>query len=145
MIGQMSTMDNQLLELVQDFETEYKDAGQKFKEAQIMVQTTKACVDDLGRYAGALDKAIMKYHSLKMEEINRSIEDLWRSTYQGTDVDTIMIRSESEGAQNKKSYNYRVVMFKQDAEMDMRGSMLRRTESPCLDHYSACTRRVLRS
>lgn len=121
MIGSMKTMDNQLEQLVQDFETDYKDAGKKHIEAQIMVQTTKACVEDLGRYSGALDKAIMKYHSLKMEEINRIIEELWRSTYQGTDVDTIMIRSESEGGKTNKSYNYRVVMVKQDAEMDMRG------------------------
>ena len=104
-----------------EYETEYKEAAKKYKEAHIRLETTKACVDDLGRYSNALDKAIMKYHSIKMEEINRIIEELWRKTYQGTDVDTIMIKSESDGANNKKSYNYRVVMVKQDTEMDMRG------------------------
>ena len=63
----------------------------------------------------------MKYHSIKMEEINRIIEELWRKTYQGTDVDTILIRSDNEGAKGNSSYNYRVCMVKQDAEMDMRG------------------------
>lgn len=28
--------------------------------------------------------AIMKYHGLKMEEINTTIKDLWQKTYQGT-------------------------------------------------------------
>ncbi len=63
----------------------------------------------------------MKYHSIKMEEINRIIEELWRKTYQGTDVDTILIRSDNEAAKGNRSYNYRVCMVKQDAEMDMRG------------------------
>lgn len=53
-------------------------------------------------------RAIMKYHSLKMEEINRIIEELWKSTYRGTDVDTILIRSDTESAKGNRSYNYRV-------------------------------------
>ena len=63
----------------------------------------------------------MKYHSIKMEEINRIIEESWKKTYQGTDVDTILIRSDNEAAKGNRSYNYRVCMVKQDAEMDMRG------------------------
>ena len=63
----------------------------------------------------------MKYHSIKMEEINRIIEELWKQTYQGTDVDAILIRSDNEGAKGNRSYNYRVCMVKQDTEMDMRG------------------------
>lgn len=63
----------------------------------------------------------MKYHSIKMEEINRIIEELWKRTYQGTDVDTVLIRTEHETGKANKSYNYRVCMVKQDVEMDMRG------------------------
>ena len=120
-IGSLKSKDNQLEQYLKEYQTEYKDAATKYREAIIMVETTKACVDDLGRYGGALDKAIMKYHSMKMDDVNRIIEELWRNTYQGTDVDTIMIRSESENVKSNKSYNYRVVMVKQDAEMDMRG------------------------
>ena len=85
------------------------------------MEATKAAVEDLGRYGGALDKAIMKYHGLKMEEINSIIEELWRKTYRGSDVDTIMIRADNESARGNRSYNYRLVMVKRDAEMDMRG------------------------
>lgn len=62
----------------------------------------------------------MKFHSIKMEEINRIIEELWRKTYQGTDVDSILIRSDNESARGS-TYNYRVCMIKSDVEMDMRG------------------------
>jgi DNA repair protein RAD50 len=117
----LKTKDDQLQELLEDWKTEYKNAAFKYRESHIKVETTKAAVEDLGRYGGALDKAIMKYHTLKMEEINRIVEELWKKTYQGTDIDTIMIRSDNETAKGNRSYNYRVVMVKQDADMDMRG------------------------
>jgi DNA repair protein RAD50 len=58
--------------------------------------------NDLEKYAKALDKcvppsgpllchyadealsAIMKYHTLKMEEVNDIMKHLWNKTYQGT-------------------------------------------------------------
>lgn len=120
-MGEMKSKDDQLMQLLADWNTDYKDAAAKYKEAHIKVETTKAAIDDLGRYASALDKAIMKYHSLKMEEINSIIGELWQKTYRGTDVDTILIRSDTENAKGNRSYNYRVCMVKQDAEMDMRG------------------------
>ncbi|KAI9848756.1 MAG: DNA repair protein rad50 [Sclerophora amabilis] len=120
-MGAMKSKDDQLMRLLNDWNTDYKDAAQNFKEAHIKVETTKAAVEDLGRYGSALDKAIMKYHSLKMEEINRIVEELWKKTYRGTDVDTVLIRSDNENSKANRSYNYRVCMVKQDAEMDMRG------------------------
>lgn len=119
--GEMAAKDTVLEELLEEWNTDYKDAALKYREAHIRVETTKAAVEDLGRYGGALDKAIMKYHTLKMEEINRIVAELWRQAYQGTDVDTIRIRSDNETARGNRTYNYRVVMVKQDTEMDMRG------------------------
>ena len=43
-----------------------------------------------------------------MEEINRIMGELWRNTYVGTDVDTILIRSEKEDQKANRVYNYRV-------------------------------------
>ncbi|KEF56261.1 DNA repair protein RAD50 [Exophiala aquamarina CBS 119918] len=121
LMGEMKSKDAQLGELLDDYNTNLKDAPRRYKEAHIKVEATKAAVEDLGRYGGALDKAIMKYHGLKMEEINSIIEELWRKTYRGSDVDTIMIRADNEMGRGNRSYNYRVVMVKRDAEMDMRG------------------------
>lgn len=120
-MGEMKSKDDQLMQLLADWNTDYKDASTKYKESHIRVETTKAAVDDLARYGGALDKAIMKYHSLKMEEINAIVGELWQRTYKGTDVDSILIRSDNENAKGNRSYNYRVCMVKQDVEMDMRG------------------------
>lgn len=120
-MGEMKSKDDQLMQLLADWNTDYKDAASKYKESHIKVETTKAAVDDLARYGGALDKAIMKYHGLKMEEINAIAGELWQKTYRGTDVDSILIRSDNENAKGNRSYNYRVCMVKQGAEMDMRG------------------------
>ena len=116
----MKNKDDQLTELMEEYKSLYENAAYSYREAHIKVETTKAAIEDLGRYASALDKAIIQYHALKMEEINRIIAELWRNAYQGTDVDTIRIAGDSETKGNK-SYNYRVVMIKQDTEMDMRG------------------------
>jgi DNA repair protein RAD50 len=116
----MKNKDDQLTELMNEYTELYKDSADQYREAHIKVETTKAAIEDLGRYAGALDKAIMKYHELKMEEINKNLLELWRSAYQGTDVDAIRIASDGDGKGNR-TYNYRVVMVKQDTEMDMRG------------------------
>ncbi|TDZ20328.1 DNA repair protein RAD50 [Colletotrichum orbiculare MAFF 240422] len=121
-MGQMKTKDEELGRLIAEWEQEYKDASRKYRESHIKVETTKAAIEDLGRYGTALDNAIMSYHGLKMEEVNRIAGELWQSTYQGTDIDTILIRSDNENATaGRRSYNYRVCMVKQDTEMDMRG------------------------
>ncbi|KAG8859654.1 DNA repair protein rad50 [Serendipita sp. 411] len=77
--------------------------------------------NDLEKYAKALDSAIMKYHTIKMAEVNDTMRHLWSRTYQGTDIDGIKIISEGEGATGRRTYNYRVVMVKDQVEMDMRG------------------------
>ncbi|KAL8874110.1 MAG: hypothetical protein Q9174_000514 [Haloplaca sp. 1 TL-2023] len=121
-LATMTAKDNELIELLKEWETDYKNAASEYKEAHIKVEASKASpAEDLGRYGSALDKAIMQYHTLKMEEINRIAEELWKRTYQGTDVDSILIRSDNETARGNRTYNYRVCMIKQDAEMDMRG------------------------
>ncbi|CZR55340.1 related to RAD50 homolog uvs-6 [Phialocephala subalpina] len=119
---QMSSENQQLEYDIKEWELEYAGAATKWREDNIKVQTTRAAVEDLTKCNKALDKAIIQFHALKMEEVNSIAGELWRSTYQGTDVDTIMIKSEDdEGTANRKAYNYRVVMVKQDAELDMRG------------------------
>lgn len=124
LMGSMSTKDEQFKQLSEEYDIELKNAHAKFQETKIKVGTTTCAISDLGVGTSALDTAIMQYHSLKMEEINRTVGELWQSTYQGTDIDTIQIRSDVEGASagtGRRNYNYRVSMVKGDTEMDMRG------------------------
>ena len=121
LMGSMHENDKQLGELLTEFETDLKDAPKRYTNAHINTETTKAAVSDLAKYGGALDKAIMHYHSMKMNEINGIIDQLWKETYQGNDIDTLMIRADGDPTSGRKSHNYRVMMVKDFTEMDMRG------------------------
>ena len=120
-MGTMKTKDEELGRLLQEWEMDYKDAKQKYRESHIRVETTKAAIEDLAQCGAAVDKAVMQFHSMKMSEVNRIAGELWQSTYQGTDIDTILIRSDNESSTGKRNYNYRLCMVKQDTELDMRG------------------------
>ena len=78
------------------------------------LQTTERASKDLEKYYKALDRAIMRYHSIKMKEINKIIKELWIKTYKGGDIDTIEIRSEDSkedtvvSLATRRTYNYRV-------------------------------------
>ncbi|EPY51570.1 DNA repair protein Rad50 [Schizosaccharomyces cryophilus OY26] len=120
LLGECRQLDSSVKQLTQDLNLEYKDSDERYRRQLIKTRTTDKANDDIGKYAKALDIAIMQLHSLKMNEINRIIDELWKQTYCGTDIDTILIRSDAEGKGNR-SYNYRVCMVKGDAELDMRG------------------------
>ncbi|KAJ3995719.1 P-loop containing nucleoside triphosphate hydrolase protein [Lentinula boryana] len=127
--GEISSHRSQLKTWEADAK-EYKDVNKHYTDQLIKVKMSDMANNDLEKYGKALEKhvlhppidtAIMKYHTLKMEEVNDTMRHLWNKTYQGTDIDGIKIRSDVEGGASKRSYNYRVVMTKDQVEMDMRG------------------------
>ncbi|SMN19747.1 similar to Saccharomyces cerevisiae YNL250W RAD50 Subunit of MRX complex [Maudiozyma saulgeensis] len=121
-LGEIKQLQNQVESLKRQLRSDYKDIDEKYRKEWVELQTRTFVTDDIDTYSKTLDNAIMRYHGLKMEDINRIIDELWKRTYSGTDIDTIKIRSdEVTNTTRGKSYNYRVVMYKQDAELDMRG------------------------
>uniref|UniRef100_A0A3P8W9W2 RAD50 double strand break repair protein n=1 Tax=Cynoglossus semilaevis TaxID=244447 RepID=A0A3P8W9W2_CYNSE len=106
-------------------EDQYDKAEERYKNKMIIMRTTELVIKDLDLYYKALDQSIMKFHSMKMDEINKIIRDLWRSTYRGQDIEYVEIRSDvdenSTAAVKRRVYNYRVVMVKGDTTLDMRG------------------------
>ncbi|KAK0221652.1 P-loop containing nucleoside triphosphate hydrolase protein [Armillaria fumosa] len=118
--GELSSLRAQLKQSEKDMK-EFKEIDTKYTDQLVKVKMSDVANNDLELYAKALDNAIMKYHGLKMEEVNDTMRHLWNRTYQGTDIDGIKIRSDVEGGASKRSYNYRVVMTKDQVEMDMRG------------------------
>lgn len=119
--GTMSVYDSNIsknkIELKQP---QYKDIDKRYFDQLIQLKTTEMANKDLDRYYNALDKALMRFHTLKMEEINKIIRELWQQTYRGQDIDYIYIHSDSEGA-GTRSYSYKVLMQTGDAELEMRG------------------------
>ncbi|KAK5100398.1 DNA repair protein rad50 [Lithohypha guttulata] len=120
-VGESKTKDLQLKELLAEYDTDLKDAALRYRQAHVKVESTKLAVEDIGKYSTALDQAVTKYHSLKMDQVNAIMDELWRNTYMGTDVDTIYIKSDLEVKTSSRTHHYRVVMLKRDVELDMRG------------------------
>ncbi|RLV90241.1 DNA repair protein RAD50 [Spathaspora sp. JA1] len=121
-IGEVKQIKDQIKGLQKELETEYKNVNQAYHEEWIKLQTNMLVSNDIQNYSKALDNAIMKYHSIKMEDINRILGELWSQTYKGSDISSIAIKSDVNlQAKGNRSYNYRVVMVKNASELDMRG------------------------
>mmetsp|Transcript_35005 Transcript_35005/g.138692 ORF Transcript_35005/g.138692 Transcript_35005/m.138692 type:complete len:300 (+) Transcript_35005:3475-4374(+) len=105
-----------------------KGSHKAYNRIVIDVKTVELASADLEKYHRALDHALMTYHTMKMSEINKTVKELWQTTYQGNDIDYIEIASDADNADSvklsspaKRNYNYRVVMRRGDALLDMRG------------------------
>ncbi|XP_003217435.2 DNA repair protein RAD50 isoform X1 [Anolis carolinensis] len=125
-LGRQHGFEEEILRYKKELrDPQFKDAEEKYREMMIVMRTTELANKDLDIYYKALDQAIMTFHSMKMEEINKTIRDLWRSTYRGQDIEYIEIRSDADenvsASDKRRSYNYRVVMIKGDTALDMRG------------------------
>ncbi|KAH7340554.1 hypothetical protein B0J17DRAFT_704970 [Rhizoctonia solani] len=122
--GELGILKSQLKTSKQELASQFQGINEKYTKQLVQVKMADMANNDLEKYAKALDNAIMKYHALKMEEVNDTMRHLWNKTYQGTDIDGIKIVSDPDGGgtgTKKASYNYRVVMMKDQVEMDMRG------------------------
>ncbi|XP_052793219.1 DNA repair protein RAD50-like isoform X2 [Mya arenaria] len=125
--GRQTELENQIRASKRELQSDmYRGAVEKYRNKMIDLRTTELANTDLEKYYKALDKAIMNYHNVKMEEINKIIRELWRNTYKGNDIETIEIRSDEDDSttsiRTRKTYNYRVVLIKPGGVViDMRG------------------------
>uniref|UniRef100_A0A672FQH6 Zinc-hook domain-containing protein n=1 Tax=Salarias fasciatus TaxID=181472 RepID=A0A672FQH6_SALFA len=125
-LGRQKGFEEEILQFRKELrEDQYDKADERYRNKMITMRTTELVIKDLDLYYKALDQTIMKFHSMKMDEINKIIRDLWRSTYRGQDIEYVEIRSDvAENASagvKRRVYNYRVVMVKGDTALDMRG------------------------
>ncbi|WFD34747.1 DNA repair protein rad50 [Malassezia cuniculi] len=124
MRGELQGIQAQIASREQELVDDYRDIEERYTQKQLHIRVGGMANQDLDKYCAALQHAILQFHSIKMEEINQTLDYLWKKTYQGTDIDTILIRTEADGRMTvtgMRSYQYRVCMVKDGAEMDMRG------------------------
>ncbi|KAM9729065.1 DNA repair protein RAD50 [Menidia menidia] len=125
-LGRQKGFEEEILHYRKELrEEQYDKADERYKSKMIIMRTTELVIKDLDLYYKALDQTIMKFHGMKMDEINKIIRDLWRSTYRGQDIEYVEIRSDvdenASAGGRRRVYNYRVVMVKGDTALDMRG------------------------
>lgn len=84
LVGEISQMKESLRRMTAQMKNDYANVQAEYAECKLKTAASSAANGDLEKYGKALDNAIMKYHTLKMEEINDNIQYLWNKTYQGT-------------------------------------------------------------
>ena len=82
--GRLKGFEEEQRKIQRDLRSEkFAEADEKHRKKMIEVKTTEMANQDLEKYYKALDGAIMKFHGLKMAEINRIIKEYWIHTYRG--------------------------------------------------------------
>ncbi|KAI8067619.1 uncharacterized protein B0P05DRAFT_200286 [Gilbertella persicaria] len=119
--GELGQMRDQIKRYNAELTRDYDNVDGRYGKLFIDVKTHELANGDLEKYAKVLQTAIMKYHSLKMQDLNKIIKELWIDTYKGGDIDYIEVRADSEGTTASRSFNYRVVMIQNGKELNMRG------------------------
>mmetsp|Transcript_1481 Transcript_1481/g.3548 ORF Transcript_1481/g.3548 Transcript_1481/m.3548 type:complete len:1339 (+) Transcript_1481:212-4228(+) len=123
-LGSISTLEANIRKHDDELKNpKYKGVAQRHKQIVIKLMAMEASNKDLAKYSSALDKALMRFHEMKMEEINKIIKEYWQTTYKGTDIDTIEIKADVDNTANRRSHNYRLIMHTRsgNAQIDMRG------------------------
>lgn len=119
--GELSQMKDQIKRYENELVTHYSDVDTRYANLFIETKTLEIAIADLTDFNKTWGKAVMQMHSLMMTELNKIIKDLWFKTYKGGDIDYIAIKADSEQTAKNRSFNYRVVMYQNENELDMRG------------------------
>lgn len=128
-VGERTQLEKQIESIKNEIDRDYNNIDKRHAEKFMELQTKLALATDLSTCYKATDDSILKYHLSQMDKINNIIDELWKKTYMGNDIETIQIKSDpiaaktkaTTTAKNNRSYNYRVVMYKNGNELDMRG------------------------
>ncbi|KAJ1729358.1 DNA repair protein rad50, partial [Coemansia biformis] len=78
--GEVKQLEDQARRLNHELSTDYKDIDKRYVRQLVQCKTEELASADLETYGKALDAAIMQYHSLKMQDINKIIRELWINT-----------------------------------------------------------------
>lgn len=122
--GELRGLEAEMARRQHELDTEYHDVHARYIKQLIHMKVAAMANHDLETYSGALHQAILQFHAIKVEEVNQTLDYLWKKTYQGADIDTILIRADTDGkmtANGLRSYQYRVCMVKDGVELEMRG------------------------
>ncbi|KAM0679337.1 DNA repair protein rad50 [Binucleata daphniae] len=108
------SITNNLIQLKED----YDEIVNKYTNCYIEIKTLDVVIEDIDKCIKALDRSIVDFHASKIEEVNTILKELWFNTYKGNDIDYIKLKSETC---DNKVYNYKVVMYKNNVELELRG------------------------
>jgi DNA repair protein RAD50 len=117
-VGELKQLDLNLNSIKIDLVYNYKEINVKYAKDAVELKTLELSLSDIDKCINALDKAIVDFHKVKLDELNSILRELWVNTYKGDDIDYIEIKAETS---ESRAYNYTVMMLKNGVSMKMRG------------------------
>ena len=117
-LGELKQTTVAIKRMVEDLENNYGETNSEYTRCVAEVRAYEFAIKDLEKCGQCLDKAIVEHHKTKLEELNGILFDLWNSTYQGGDIETIELRSDSK---DLRTCGYSLYMIKGGVPVEMRG------------------------
>ena len=71
----------------------YTEIEVRLNKLKTELIVTFAIIKNAQEYYEAIDQSLLKYHSIRMEEINKLINYYWSMTYKGNDIRWIEIKT----------------------------------------------------
>ncbi|EPR78714.1 DNA repair protein RAD50 [Spraguea lophii 42_110] len=96
---------------------QYKNIDEDYFTAYVKNKIIENNIKDIEKMISSIDNGLVKYHSEKINEINQRLKSLWIECYKGNDIDYVELQS----VQKNNNYNYKMVMIKNGAQLDLRG------------------------
>lgn len=123
MLGIIQSEEQQISLLKSEtLQNKFVDIEKNIKKIEFKIALDKKMISDIQDHHDAVEKALMIVHKQKMEEINKELKELWRSTYKGKDIDSIQILSDTEKVTKGHTFNYRVgLVTPSGKELEMKG------------------------
>ncbi|ELA46891.1 hypothetical protein VCUG_01589 [Vavraia culicis subsp. floridensis] len=109
--------NKQLTQNVKEYTLQLEEKGPDYSEIYTHTKILDIMLKDLDKSIKAIEKSVLKYYENKIEELNRNLKYLWSNTYRGNDIDRIELKAEITSSK----YSYKLVMYKNDVELEMRG------------------------
>ena len=83
--GRRRNVQEQTLRLSKELEAEaYRDIDARLRARTIDLETGLMAEEDLKKYFTALEKALMRFHTGKMQAINATLRELWQQIYRNS-------------------------------------------------------------
>jgi DNA repair protein RAD50 len=105
------------------------DVESKYFQDMAYFEYYRSMCQDLDIFRSLMERALLKFHAEKMEEVNSTIAEIWKQTYSycHKDIKTIEIQTDAQietddDCYGKTRFNYRIVYLNNNGkELDMRG------------------------
>ncbi|KAF9763729.1 DNA repair protein RAD50 [Nosema granulosis] len=118
LLGEINQLNISLSQFSKDLKKDYSSVEKEYNTCYLQHRLLDYSLKDLDSCICSLDRAILDFHSQKIQDVNRLLKDLWVSCYKGNDIDYIELKAESLP---NKTYSYRISQIKNGVELEMRG------------------------